>query len=102
MRNGLSLKKQKNIKPTDNPIEVGDQWNISGIDPFSKLLLTLVPGKRTEANIHHAVADTAAKLKSGSPLPTTFTDGKSAYKSAILESFGRTYPVSRKSLRGRL
>ena len=87
---------------TDDELEVGDHWDCNCIDPQSKLLISLVPGKRTAENITEAVRDAAFRLASDCPLPAIFTDGEDAYIDAILDSFGNRYPAARKSNKGRL
>lgn len=98
---GLHTKKQKNLLPTDDPETVGDHWDINGIDPQSKLLITFVPGRRTEENIKAAIEDAASRLKKENRPPALFTDGEPAYQNAIVETFGKTYQPPRKSLVGR-
>jgi len=104
MRSGhLSIiyKKQKNVTITDDELAVGDHWDCNCIDPESKLLISLVPGKRTAANIDEAVRDAAFRLASDCPVPAIFTDGESAYHNAILDVFGTRYPAPRSSNLGR-
>jgi hypothetical protein len=94
-------KKQKRLEATDDPAEAGDGWDIHGMDPLSKLLITLVPGQRTAEKIHQAVADAAGRLAEDWPLPAIFTDGEPAYQEAIWHAFGREYPGTRTSHLGR-
>ena len=95
-------KKQAHLCPLDDFMESGDHWDTVGMDPISKLILCLVPGKRTEKNIREAVYDTAARLCKKGPRPAIFTDGETAYKQAILRAFGTSYPAPRKSQRGKV
>ncbi|MEW6737618.1 MAG: hypothetical protein AB1489_40425 [Acidobacteriota bacterium] len=97
----LIYKKQKNVLITDDELEVGDHWACNCIDPQSKLLISLVPGKRTAENIHQTLSDTASRLASNCPIPAIFTDGEDAYTDAILFAFGNPYPAPRSSNIGR-
>jgi len=94
-------KKQKNVMITDDELAVGDHWDCNCIDPQSKLLISLVPGKRTAENISETVMDAAFRLASDCPIPAIFTDGEDAYTDAILSAFGNRYPAPRNSNKGR-
>ena len=94
-------KKQKQVKSSDDPVQTGDHWDVNCIDPESKLLLTLIPGKRTSESIHQAVADAAARLAAGYKKPAIFTDGEDAYRTAILDVFGTRYTSARAGTVGR-
>ena len=94
-------KKQRQVTEADPPGEVGDQWDTVGLDPQSKLLVSLVPGPRTGAAIHQAVADAAHRLAPDAPIPALFTDGEPTYETAIRQVFGRRYRVPRTRRRGR-
>lgn len=94
-------KKQKNVLISDLDLAVGDHWDCNCIDPQSKLLISLVPGKRTAENIHRTVRDAAARLAADCPIPAIFTDGEDAYTNAILSAFGNPYPAPRSSNIGR-
>lgn len=96
-----TAKKQKHLQATDDPQQAGDHWDINCIDPQSKLLLTLIPGKRTQARILQAVKDAAARLAVDCQQPAIFTDGEPAYLDAILEVFGHHYRSPRSGRRGR-
>ena len=87
-------KKQAHLSALDDPMESGDHWDTISIDPQSKLILSLVPGKRTEQTIRAAVLDTAGRLVKTGPRPAIFTDGEDAYKKAILHAFGTCYKPS--------
>ena len=63
-------------------MESGDHWDTICIAPKVKLLLSFVPGKRTEKTIKQAVTDAASRLVQHGPRPAIFTDGESAYKQA--------------------
>lgn len=94
-------KKQGHLTAQDDPAVLGDHWDVTGLDPQTKLLVTLVPGKRTAETIRQAVADAASRLAVDAPQPALFTDGEPASVEAILDVFGHRYPVPRTQWRGR-
>ena len=57
----------------------------------SKLVISLVVGKRTYDETLAFVQDTKSRLRPGH-FPAIFTDAYSSYESAILDVFGRRYP----------
>lgn len=87
-------KKQAHLTPLDDPNEAGDHWDVVSIDPKSKLILSLVPGKRTEQTIRAAVLDTERRVVRNGYRPAFFTDGEDAYKKAILHAFGTCYKAA--------
>ena len=80
-------------------VQTGDYWDANSF-PHSKLLVSLVPGCRTTHTIHQVVADAAQRLACDAGLPALFTDGEPTYPKR-LSTFGRAYPVPRRSPRGR-
>ena len=50
-------KKQRHVTEMDDQREIGDYWDANSLDPQSKLLVSLVPGRRTTSTIHRVVAD---------------------------------------------
>lgn len=94
-------KKQRHLTPQDDPDAQGDHWDVTCLDPQTKLLLTLVPGKRTAETIQQAVADAASRVAADTPQPAIFTDGEPAYEAAIVDVFGHRYLVPRTSRLGR-
>lgn len=94
-------KKQRHLTPLDDPSQRGDYWDANSLDPQSKLLVSLVPGRRTTMTLHQVVADAAARLACDAGLPAVFTDGELTYPEAIVATFGRAYPVPRRHRRGR-
>ena len=94
-------KKQRHLTPQDDPEQTGDRWDLNGLDPQTKLLISLVPGPRTKETLHQLVADTASRLAPDAPQPAVFTDGELAYPDIILRVFGHYYPVPRRSRKGR-
>ena len=67
-------------------------WDHTAIAADSKLIVSLVVGKRTQAQTQTLVNDTKQRLRPGH-LPAIFTDAYEGYESAILDAFGRRYPV---------
>jgi IS1 family transposase/transposase-like protein len=94
-------KKQAHLTATDDPDHQGDYWDVNALDPQSKLLVSLVPGKRTASTIHQVVADAAGRLDPSAAKPALFTDGEPTYIDAILERFGRPYRAPRRRPYGR-
>lgn len=92
-------KKQKRLT-SDDPSEFGDRWDLNAIDAQTKLLVSVLMGKRTAENIHALVQDAASRLSSRTPRPAIFTDGESGYIEAIRQAFGRRYSVPRQGVRG--
>ena len=94
-------KKQQHLKAEDDAAEQGDCWDVNAMDPQSKLLVSLVPGKRSAETIHQGVADAAKRLAPDARLPALFSDGEPAYVEAIRQIFGHPYPAPRSCERGR-
>ena len=92
-------KKQKNCLPEEHE-EAGDFWDHTAIAPDSKLIVSLVVGKRTQDQTQELVSDTQSRLQKGH-LPALFSDGYEGYESSILEAFGRRYKASQTGLAGR-
>jgi IS1 family transposase len=83
-------KKEKNRDPAD-PADAGrgDCWDHVAFDPESKLVLSVVPGRRTAENTDALVADVKKRL-GGRPPKLITTDEYAHYRTAILETFGET------------
>ncbi|HXG19408.1 MAG TPA: hypothetical protein VNN62_10100 [Methylomirabilota bacterium] len=96
-----TTKKQKRLGTEDDPDQAGDHWDLNCIDPQTKLLLTILPGKRTAEMILQAVQDAAARLAVEGKRPAIFTDGEPAYLEAIREVFGDRSRVPHTGRRGR-
>jgi IS1 family transposase len=92
-------KKQKNCRPEDTH-QAGDFWDHTAIAPDSKLIVSLVVGKRTQEQTQALVSDTQSRLRKGH-LPALFSDGYEGYEPAILAAFGRRYPASNTGCKGR-
>lgn len=92
-------KKQKNCRPEDTP-QAGDFWDHTAIAPDSKLIVSLVVGKRTQEQTRALVSDTPSRLRKGH-LSVLFSDGYEGYEPAILEALGRRYPAPKSGAKGR-
>ena len=75
-------------------------WDHTAIAADSKLIVSLVVGKRTQEQTKALVHDTRQRLRPGH-LPAIFTDAYDGYEAAILEAFGRRYLGPDPSLPGR-
>jgi IS1 family transposase len=94
-------KKEKNCDathPTD--ARCGDNWDHVALDAETKLVLSVVNGKRTVKNTKTLVQDVAKRLKHKPPRLMT-SDEYKPYKSAILEAFGDKRVPRRTGKRGR-
>jgi hypothetical protein len=96
----LREKKQKRCKAAERA-EAGDMWAHTAIAADSKLMGSLVVGKRTQAQTQTLVNDAKSRLRLGH-LPAVFTEAYAGYESALVEAFGRRYPQSRPGARGRV
>jgi IS1 family transposase len=94
----LRQKKQKRCTVEDGA-EAGDVWDHTAIAAESKLLVSLVVGKRTHEQTRALVHDAKKRLRPGH-LPAIFTDAYDGYTSAIREAFGRRYPTPSHSATG--
>src|SRR5215510_2424387 len=92
----LREKKQKRCTAAERA-EAGDMWDHTAIAADSKLIVSLVVGKRTQEQTKALVHDTRQRLRPGH-LPAIFTDAYDGYEAAILEAFGRRYLVPAPSL----
>jgi hypothetical protein len=92
-------KKQKNCRPEETH-QAGDVWDHRAIAPDSKLMVSLVVGKRTQEQTQALVSDTPSRLRKGH-LPALFSVGYESYEPSILEAFGRRYAAPKTGLAGR-
>jgi IS1 family transposase len=88
---GLCEKKQKRCAAHELE-EAGDQWDHRAMAADSKLVVSLMVGKRTYEHTLAVVQDAKGRLRNGH-LPAIFTDAFASYESALLEVFGRRYPA---------
>ena len=95
----LCQKKQKRCT-VEEYAEAGDMWDHTAIAADSKLLVSLVVGKRTHEQTRALVHDAKKRRRPG-PLPAIFTDAYDGYESAIVAAFGRRYPAPAHGVPGR-
>jgi len=80
-------KKQAHCDP-DEPADLycGDDWDHTAVDPESRLLLSLVPGKRTAENCQKLVDD--VQRRTGGRTDILYTSDEHApYKAAIEKAY---------------
>src|SRR5262245_14538602 len=94
-------KKQANCDP-DDPADArkGDCWDHVALDPEHRLIVAVVPGKRTAANAEALVGE-AHRRTSGRPMALITTDEYAPYREAILQAYGETITPPRTGRRGR-
>jgi IS1 family transposase len=82
-------KKQENVGP-DDPAGAarGEVWDHVAVDPEHRLVLSVVPGKRTAENCRAVVADVHGRTGGRVPRLIT-TDEYASYKVAIADVYGR-------------
>lgn len=88
-------KKQANCDP-DDPADArrGDCWDHVALDPEHRLVLAVVPGKRTAANVEALVRESHRRT-SGRPMRLITTDEYAPYREAILQAYGSTRRCTR-------
>ena len=81
-------KKEANCDP-DNPDDAqqGDHWDHVALDAEHRLVLSVVPGKRTAENVQTLLQDVKERLGGRTPNLIT-TDEYPAYETAVLRAFG--------------
>jgi IS1 family transposase len=92
-------KKQKHCS-AEEIHQAGDFWDHTAISPESKLIVSLVVGKRTQEQTQALLRDTQSRLRKGH-LPVLFSDGYEGYEPAILKACGRRYPAPKSGVAGR-
>jgi IS1 family transposase len=81
-------KKEANCDPNDPDDErQGDHWDHVALDAEHRLVLSVVPGKRTAENVQALLQDMKERLASRTPNLIT-TDEYPAYETAVLQAFG--------------
>ena len=94
-------KKEENCDPDDpDDRRQGDHWDHVGFDAEHRLVLSVVPGKRTAENVQHLVGDVKQRMEGRIPNLVT-TDEYPAYKTAILEAYGKEVVPERTGKPGR-
>jgi IS1 family transposase len=82
---GFVGKKDKSLKESDNPYEVGSVWTFCAIDSDTKIVPSYLVGKRDSASTHAFINDLASRLKNRIQLAS---DGFPAYYDAVEEAWG--------------
>jgi IS1 family transposase len=83
-------KKQQHCAP-DEPADTahGDNWDHVAFDPVHRLVVSIVPGKRTAEQTEALVKDLHART-GGRMMDLLVSDESPAYKTAILHTYGAT------------
>jgi IS1 family transposase len=82
-------KKQKRCNENDpDDARLGDCWDHVALDPVHRLVLRVVPGKRTAEKVRTLVQDVQRRT-GGRMLNLITTDEYRPYQQAILEAYGR-------------
>ncbi len=94
-------KKEARCDP-DDPADArkGDHWDHVALDPEHRLVVCVVPGKRTAENTGALVRDFHRRT-SGRLMDLITTDEYAPYRGAILEAYGDTVTPPRTGKRGR-
>ena len=94
-------KKEANCDPAD-PADArkGDHWDHVALDPDHRLVVCVVPGKRT-AQSTGALVREFHRRTSGRLMDLITTDEYAPYRGAILEAYGETVTPPRTGKRGR-
>jgi IS1 family transposase len=78
----------------------GDNWDHVAFDPGHRLVVSVVPGKRTEEKVHQLVKDFQGRT-GGRVMNLMTSDEYSAYKGAIFEAYAVRHEQPRTGRRGR-
>ncbi|MGE0087719.1 MAG: hypothetical protein AB7S75_25185 [Desulfococcaceae bacterium] len=94
-------KKEKNCNPED-PADngKGDNWDHVAYDPEHRLVIAVVPGKRTAENAEKAVSE-FQKRTDANKIGLITSDEYKPYKTAILNVYGREFVPPRTGKPGR-
>lgn len=95
---GKKEKRCRSDVPEDR--RCGDNWDHVAFDPEHKLVVSVVPGKRTRANVRGLVEDFHRRTR-GRVMRLITSDEYKPYREAVLETYGETYPRRRRGTRGR-
>ena len=94
-------KKEKHCDEDDPEDQFrGDCWDHVAFDPEHRLVVSVVPGKRTVESVDELVTDVKERLDGRTPALIT-TDEYAPYEGAILEAFGTEVVPPRTGKRGR-
>jgi IS1 family transposase len=94
-------KKEKHCDPDDpDDATLGDHWDHVALDAEHKLVVSVVPGKRTKENVQALVNDFKQRT-GGRTMNLITTDEYSAYRDAILQAYGEEVIPERTGKPGR-
>jgi IS1 family transposase len=94
-------KKEKNCDPDDaDDAQQGDNWDHVALDPEHRLVVSVVPGKRTSENAQQLVDDFKERTE-GRLMNLITSDEYPVYPTAILEAYGETVVPERTGKPGR-
>jgi len=94
-------KKEKNCDPDDpDDSQQGDNWDHVAFDPEHRLVVSVVPGKRTTENVQRLVHDLQDRT-AGRLMNLITTDEYPVYATEILEAYGETVVPQRTGKPGR-
>jgi IS1 family transposase len=94
-------KKQKHCDPSDpDDAKQGDNWDHLAFDPEHRLVVSVVPGKRTAENTERLVEDFKERT-GGKPMNLITSDEYAPYRSAILKAYGEEVVPPRTGKPGR-
>lgn len=91
-------KKEAHCEPGES--EQGDNWDHVAFDPEHRLVVSLVPGKRTKANTDRLVADFARRT-GRQPMNLITSDEYKPYADAVLRTYGEESQPPRRPGPGR-
>jgi IS1 family transposase len=94
-------KKEKHCNDNDPADgQQGDNWDHVAYDPEHRLVISVIPGKRTEKNVAQLVRD--FKKRTGGRIMNLITsDEYKPYKKAILKAYGKNITPPHTGKRGR-
>jgi IS1 family transposase len=94
-------KKEKHCDP-DDPLDAqqGDNWDHVAFDPEHRLVVSVVPGKRTSENVRTLVQDFKQRTE-GRLMNLITSDEYPVYETEILEAYGETVVPPPTGKRGR-
>jgi hypothetical protein len=94
-------KKEKHCDPKE-PADTkqGDNWDHVALDPEHRLVVSVVPGKRSAENVEQVVQDFKART-GGRPMKLITSDEYPAYKTALLNAYGTAVVPPRTGKPGR-
>ena len=81
-------KKEAQRADDEDPTECGDHWDHVALDVQSRLVVSLVPGRRTEDKTYALVQDFARRANEGRPPELMTSDEYKPYRAALLKTYG--------------